>query len=223
MENNITPQDKLDAFIKDNNLELKTTFVPFSFSRNAKKLDLSNWDKKTTNLYKEKDINLNWKISLKGKKHAFTTDYSKGIGHLGYQWLNSFFQIKNVDDSRTANNYLYDGIEKGIAYKVDTVEAFKAGGLKKKKAFPDPSIKEVLESLSLDADVIYHPTFESWAQEFGYDTDSRKDEKVYNMCKEIANDFLKVIGSKEKIQELREILWEIDNEPYEKKENGNKP
>ena len=222
MSNKVTPQEKLEAFIKENKIELKTTFVPFSFSRNAKKIDTANWDKKT-NLYKEKDINLNWKVSLKGPKHAFTTDYSKGIGHLGYHWLNSFVQIKTVDDAKKANEYLYDGIEKGIAYNVNTVEQFKSGGLKKKKEFPTPTIKEVLESLSLDADVINYPTFESWAHEFGYDSDSRKDEKVYNLCKEIANDFVRVIGSKEKIQDLREILWEIDNEPYQKKESGNKP
>lgn len=37
-------------------------------------------------------------------------------------------------------------------------------------------------SLILDAGVIGHANFEDWASEFGYDTDSRKAEKIYRDC-----------------------------------------
>ena len=219
----MTPQEKLDNFVKENKIELKNTFIPHSFSRNAPKVDITNWDKKGNTLFREKDLSLNWKIALRGNNHAFSTDYSKGIGHLGYQWLNSFHQIKSLRDAEKANSLIFDAVEKGVAYNVNTVTQFNSDFLRQKKEFPNPTVKEVLESLSLDASVVEYPTFESWAGDMGYDSNSRKDEKVYNACKEIAADFIKVVGGTAKLEQLKEILWELDNEPYQKKDSSNKP
>lgn len=48
-----------------------------------------------------------------------------------------------------------------------------------------PEAAQVLQSLASDANsAINADTFESFAEEFGYDTDSRRAESVYNACKE---------------------------------------
>lgn len=45
-----------------------------------------------------------------------------------------------------------------------------------------PPRASVLACLALDAEAINYGSFEQWAQEFGYDTDSRKAEEAYNAC-----------------------------------------
>ena len=49
-----------------------------------------------------------------------------------------------------------------------------------------PSCANVLESLALDANDFCAPTpptFKEWASNAGYDTDSRKAEKIFRACK----------------------------------------
>jgi hypothetical protein len=58
-----------------------------------------------------------------------------------------------------------------------------------------PDLKSILECLALDsrnvADGMY---FEDWADNLGYDTDSRSAEKVYNNCREQHRDLSKFFG-----------------------------
>ena len=51
---------------------------------------------------------------------------------------------------------------------------------------PAPLLIDVLYSLVMDADVINYTTYEDWASSFGYNEDSRKGEKIYRQCLEIA-------------------------------------
>ena len=49
----------------------------------------------------------------------------------------------------------------------------------------DPTLEDVLECLVMDSAYIDRASsFEEWADEFGYDTDSRKAEKIYKACKD---------------------------------------
>ena len=48
----------------------------------------------------------------------------------------------------------------------------------------EPNVADVMEALFLDADAKNYETFESWAQDMGYDTDSRKAESIFNHCLE---------------------------------------
>jgi hypothetical protein len=44
----------------------------------------------------------------------------------------------------------------------------------------EPGLADVLETLAMDASGIEHgPDFEEWAQEYGYDADSRSAERIY--------------------------------------------
>lgn len=68
-----------------------------------------------------------------------------------------------------------------------------------------PTAKDALACLTLDYGVINHPNFESWADEFGYDKDSREAEKIYNECMKIALLLRSTLGEKE-IERLTELL-----------------
>jgi hypothetical protein len=50
-----------------------------------------------------------------------------------------------------------------------------------------PTAADVLGCLCSDAQGVDHgETFEDWASDFGYDTDSRKAERIYHECQSIA-------------------------------------
>lgn len=59
----------------------------------------------------------------------------------------------------------------------------------------EPTIGDLLSSLALDASsVIDGQSFEDWAGDFGYDTDSRKAERTYNACKAGAEKLEELLG-----------------------------
>lgn len=70
-----------------------------------------------------------------------------------------------------------------------------------------PEIQDLLQSLALDAaGVENNPTFEEWAREYGYDEDSRKAEKSYNLTRKIAASLRKFLGD----EFYRELLWDME-------------
>ena len=58
----------------------------------------------------------------------------------------------------------------------------------------EPTAADVLSCLVMDADVIEYEGFEDWAGNFGYDTDSRKAEKIYRSCLEQAPKVQEFLG-----------------------------
>jgi len=58
-----------------------------------------------------------------------------------------------------------------------------------------PKLDEVLDCMVSDvAGVIDGQSFEEWANEYGYDTDSRKAEKTYNACREEQRQLISLFG-----------------------------
>ena len=49
-----------------------------------------------------------------------------------------------------------------------------------------PKLKGILSCLIMDADGADALTFEEWCSDFGYDTDSRKAERIFNECRRIS-------------------------------------
>lgn len=45
-----------------------------------------------------------------------------------------------------------------------------------------PQLPEVLPCLQLDSNVLQYGNFEQWADDLGYDQNSRSAEKIYNQC-----------------------------------------
>lgn len=69
----------------------------------------------------------------------------------------------------------------------------------------EPQESDIFNSLLLDTSNVEGETFEDWAGNFGYDTDSRKAEKSFNACKEELVS-LQRLFSKSELNDLREIF-----------------
>lgn len=158
---------------------MESTFVPFSQSRNAKP-DSSMGDGKPWR-------SLNWEVTIKrGGRVVLTTDYAQGEGHTPAH-------KKTAAQLETAARIMGRSVSVAKATMVDheietghTSRGYSALGLSKGKPIPAPSIGDVLQSLARDSDVLDSAGFESWAADFGYDTDSRKAESIYRACMETA-------------------------------------
>jgi hypothetical protein len=194
----MTPQEKFDQFVDENKLKIAYKFVPFSLSRNAE----------------EENKSLNWKVTISSPNGQFTCDYMKGIGHLPYPET-SFMKL-NAYQSNGLKDAIDSAVESGVAKKVSISGKELKFGIGNAQ-FPNPTMKDILESLSLDANVKDYLSFESWAKDFGYDPDSRSAEKTYKSCQKAAEGLARVLGGAEKINQISEIIYELDNEPTPKK------
>ena len=59
----------------------------------------------------------------------------------------------------------------------------------------NPTLAEVLNCLASEASGVDNArSFEDWASEYGYDTDSRKAERTYQICKKQAQDLKALLG-----------------------------
>lgn len=47
-----------------------------------------------------------------------------------------------------------------------------------------PTAQDILNSVKLDSQCVEYSTFEDWAQEFGYSSDSISAKKTYDICQE---------------------------------------
>lgn len=189
-EKNITEQ--YEDLVKEIGLDIKSKFIPFSVSRNSN----------------EEHKSLNWKVTISNGKQEMTVDYSKGVGHLPYPQNNYGL---NLYQKKMINEAIDSAIETGVARKLVVANKdakFALGNA----AFPNPTLQEVLYSLCLDSDVRHYLTYEQWADDFGYDKDSRKGEQVYNECRKQTADFMKLIGYEDKLVRLHEVLYEMDNQ-----------
>ena len=58
----------------------------------------------------------------------------------------------------------------------------------------DPTAEDLLGSLASESDAIY-VNFEDWCYEYGYDSDSRKMEKIYQACVKQSKKLASFLGS----------------------------
>lgn len=161
---------ELEAAIAALPLEYRAEFVPQRFSRNAG----------------DKNPSLNWRVILTAKAPhkapPMVTDYMQGIGHMpGYSQRNNLAQSQ---DRALAAQYGTTGWRNGKR------------SVYLSRPIPAPLLRDVLYSLVLDAGVINAGSFENWASDYGYDTDSRKAEETYNQCLTIGRQLRALIGAK---------------------------
>jgi hypothetical protein len=90
----------------------------------------------------------------------------------------------------------------GLAHVHTTRRAMESLGIEKKTAPTPPKAEDVIDSLIMDASAIGQ-TFDDWASEFGYDTDSRQAEKVFHECQDAGARLLKFLG--------RELFDDLQN------------
>lgn len=163
-------------------LKYSPMFVPWSMSRNYKPEP------------KLEDYSLNWKIKIERNGECLITDYSQGIGHIkGYKKPRNPYVILNVKAIQAAVEH------RDALHPVDGFLKINRG-----RKTPPPPIKDVLYSLALDSDCIDY-SFEDWAANYGYDSDSRKAESIYRECQSIANKMQRMFSADE-IEFLREYF-----------------
>jgi hypothetical protein len=110
---------------------------------------------------------LNWKVRIaRHGRTMLTTNYSAGIGHCPAYTDARYGTAKSVD--------------RLTALTHETEHGTLAAGFSRRPILPD--FPDVLWAFLQDATVLDFPTFEAWASEYGYDTDSRKAERVYTEC-----------------------------------------
>lgn len=168
---------RVSKIMADNGLEIQSTFIPFSQSRNSK----------------EKNPSLNYKVTLtKNGKEILTTDYSMGCAHCP--------SYKQGDNSHYRNEAVKKESETGFMHRPNERGIF----LQTKEPIK-PDAVDVLYSLLLDADAVNSPDFEEWAGNYDYDTDSRTAEKLYRQCLEIGLKLQNSLG-RELTEQLQEIF-----------------
>ena len=149
-------------------ITMKTEFVPWSQSRNKKDNP------------RVSDYSLNWKVTiLYNDREILTTDYMAGIGHCKTKLVNKSMRycVNDADaiikECETGRYYTNLGWIANI-----------------------PTLDDVMYCLVLDAGVLDYSCFEDWANDYGYDTDSRSAEKVYRECLAIGLKLKNGIGDK---------------------------
>ena len=79
----------------------------------------------------------------------------------------------------------------GRGYHEPLTVYFSQGSAHKKP----PTLADVLDCLASDASGVDNVrSFDDWASEYGYDTDSRKAERTYHICKKQAQDLKALLG-----------------------------
>lgn len=149
-----------------------------------------------------KNPQLHWLITLtsQGKfRHTMQTNYSEGMGH--------------VDNYKQIHKTRYDARRWEQAYrltcetgKICKVMEHAENPYQTEQSQPQPDLLDVLYSLVSDASVLDHTSFESWAGDFGYDTDSRKAEDIYRACLKNAHDLMPIIGGPKGLEKLQELF-----------------
>jgi len=135
-----------------------------------------------------KNWQIAWKVGFRkmtqpNQGAAMETDFWQGVAH--HPKYNRLNNIKDWHDRRLETLRLAMDVEKGT------------GGKK-------PAAAAVLSCLIMDARA-GSQTFKSWADEFGYDTDSRKAEAIYRACQETSDQMAKVFNMQQ-IEKLAAIL-----------------
>lgn len=176
-------------------------FVPFTKSRNAQPSKVfpvaaPHGDRvKPSNYYKPRDLSINWRVTVTHKRGKYSTDYQEGIGHLP-----EHLQSRSGGYTVEAWDALCFAVEKGNAPRKNP-PTWNIGSAA--VALTPPTAAAIFYSLSLDGGAAMQ-SFDDWAGDFGYDTDSRKAEAIYKACVETGQYLLKCIGPEglEKLQEL---------------------
>jgi len=166
----ITPRQRLESEIERLGLTVRSTFVPWSRSRSFKAGAKLN------------DRNLNWSVTIcKDGREVLSTDYSAGIAHAP-SYVQRFGR----------NGYTLDEAD-ALTFETEHGLKYRGAGFSSRTPIALHTV-DVVWSVIQDAGAIDHPTFESWAAEYGYDPDSRKGEAIYRVCLEHALKLRAAIG-----------------------------
>ena len=170
------------------NLKFDYEFVPFSRSRNKD----------------SKDKSLNYRVTITRNRSNFTFDYMMGYGHVPHKGIPAFPTTNYLKQMK--QTIINKSCETGYQSKwCSGLERIISVTKKMNQQRITPENTDVLHCCLLDAEVLDHPDFESWASDYGYDIDSRSGEKTYRDCLANALRFRQLFKSEE-LEELRELF-----------------
>lgn len=129
-------------------------------------------------------------------KRVLDTDYSLGVGHVHpKQHHNMSVNFLGLTANEGSLLMTWQSKPHTNFSNKDTWANVAAKLAKKEKL--TPGLAEVLHSLLLDGSPHFnHQSFEDWAPEFGYDTDSREAERIYRLCDDIGRKLAHAIPQK---------------------------
>lgn len=192
----------VDEWAVKNGITFNAEFVPQQLSRNSA----------------EKDPSINWRVTITRGKRGMATDYTQGIGRVPgwpqhYKLRNALAKHQRVLGALASEKGRYfasgEKLEPASTARLERWlfdESLNYGVCE--LDLPLPDFADVLYGLLMDSEAYDSDTFEEWADNYGYDTDSRKAEKIYDACREIARDLRCVLGQK-LIDEARELTKEL--------------
>ena len=143
-------------------------------------------------------------MSLVSPTGSISTDYMKGSGHLEMsisQSAHDHVSVKKRDLLRAKNECCEIGKYPTGLWGSNVKVKYISG---KPAKFPSPTIDEVFYSLSMDSEASNY-SFEEWADNYGYDSDSISANDIYKACQKIAKEFNKMLSVKQR-EELSELL-----------------
>lgn len=122
----------------------------------------------------------------KDAREVWRGEYHLGVGHVdpkraGDPW--SFRKDRHLTLQEQSMLHQWQR-NPGVRFRDPENHAILAAKLAKQQRV-QPSLEDVCCSLMLDGQPYFDgETFEEWAEGLGYDTDSRRAEKIYNACME---------------------------------------
>lgn len=137
--------------------------------------------------YKDQSV---WKVHLRRGRAEFSTEYRMGAAHREAKsnplvGLTSAFakdggcRILPGDVDRAL------AVARGAAWRRGVMTIHLAAVFKHCTQPKAPELADVLWSLSMDAECVRHgQTLEDFCSEFGYDSDSKTAERIYNACRD---------------------------------------
>ena len=147
-----------------------------------------------------KDLRLTWEITLtRHDKPILTTTYSAGIGHCPSYNPSTRLTSDYVNLIRYECEHGLRGLSRHWTTP-PVPHPYKT------KIQPDPA--SVLACLALDAEAIDYPDYRTWADNLGYDPDSRKGEAIYRTCLDHGLKLRAALGD-ENLRKLQELGAEL--------------
>lgn len=182
MNTTATEHAAIDAALLRECLTLTATFVP------ASRFKGDEW--------RATAVNFEVRITGRNDREVYAGPYAYGVGNLpGYRHdrATKLYWSEYVDDARERGVWPQGGLQTHMP------------GRPCGSKVPAPKLRDVMYSLISDASVLDAGGFESWAAEYGYDTDSRKAEATYRACLENALKLRAALGDTV-LAELRELF-----------------
>lgn len=168
-------RDIAAAIVMELGLTVESEFIPFSQSRNKDQTYQS----------------LNWLVTLKRNgSDILTTHYSAGAAHC------PAYKDPTLGRQDSVDRY------KAIKQQCETGRDGKPG---RPGVWIKPDSLDVIYSLVSDSGVLTCGSFEEWAADYGYDSDSRKAEAIYRACLDIGLKLQASLGASN-IERLREAF-----------------